>query len=306
MNTPDRRAQTDRLVQSLGLLDAVREQGSFAGAARELGIDPSAVSHRVRALEADLDQRLFDRTTRAVRPTRAGVILCDLARRTWEEAERALAAARDLRSSRSIRLSVHSSLAMKWLLPRLPEAERAGLDLSIDVREGLVRFEGGEVDAGFRFGTGPYSGVHATRLAGCRLQPVIGASHPLARSTGGDPLAEGRVTLLADAGAELYRTGTTWADYLALAGLPGEAARAFRRFGRADLMLQAAIAGLGVALGRSLLIEDDIRQGLLLPVGRPMPIKASYWLVTTPELAETAGMVALRHWLTDQIRQTLG
>lgn len=294
-----------RLVQSFGLLAAVHRHGSFAGAARALDIDPSAVSHRMRALEAELGLTLFERTTRKVLPTRAGALLCEAATRSWTEAGRALAAARDLRSSRSIRLSVHSSLAMKWLVPRLPGAASSGLDLSLDVREDLVTFEAGEIDAALRFGAGPYPGLHATRLAGCALQPVMGVGHPVAGRSGPALLADPHLTLLADSGAERYRTGTTWHDYRRLAGLPEVPTQTVRHFDRADLVLQAAIAGLGVALGRTLLIEDDIRRGLLAPVGGPVRAGASYWLVTRPEGADTEGIRRLRAWLADQVRLTL-
>lgn len=295
----------ERLVQSFGLLVAVQRHGSFAGAARALDLDPSAVSHRIRALESELHLPLFERSTRSVTPTRAGAILCDAAARSWADAGRVLAAARDLQSARTIRLSVHSSLAMKWLLPRLPAAAAAGLDLSIDVREELVAFEGGEVDAGLRFGEGPYPGLHSTRLAGCDLQPVVGAGHPAAGRHAADPLGDESLTLLSDMGAEKFRTGTTWKDYFRLLGRPEEAPRPVRNFDRADLMLQAAIAGLGVALGRSLLIEDDVRSGLLVPVGERARVAAAYWLVTKPELAESETIRTLRKWLKEQIRLTL-
>jgi LysR family glycine cleavage system transcriptional activator len=293
-----------RLVQSFGLLVAVQCHGSFAGAARALDLDPSAVSHRIRALETDLRLALFERSTRRVMPTRAGAILCDAASRSWTDAGRALVAARDLQSTRSIRLSVHSSLAMKWLLPRLSDAAAAGLDLSIDVREELVVIEGGEVDAGLRFGAGPYPGLHSTRLSGCDLQPVVGAAHPAARMPEADPLLDEKLTLLSDSGAEKYGTGTTWRDYRRLCGRPEETPQTVRHFDRADLMLQAAIAGLGVGLGRSLLIEDDIRRGLLAPIGQPTRVAAAYWLVTKPELASSAGIQTLTRWLKEQIRRT--
>ncbi|MBF9033225.1 LysR family transcriptional regulator [Rhodobacterales bacterium HKCCE2091] len=305
MNEEIDRALSERVVGSLTLLSALAEHGSFAATARALGLDPSSISHRVRALEADLGVALFSRTTRRVTPTRAGSILCAAASRSLADIADAVDAVRDLGSARSIRLSVHSSLAMKWLLPRLSAAEAAGLDLSFDVKEGLATFDGGEVDAGFRFGAGPYPGDHATRLCGCVLQPVIGTSHPLAKLPDLDPLSNPRVALLGDAGAERHRTGTTWADYYDLLGRP-QADRPIRRFDRADLMLQAAIAGAGVALGRTLLIEDDIARGLLRPVGEPVKVRAAYWLVTSPDRARTAGMADLTRWLKAELRQMPG
>lgn len=294
-----------RLVQAFGLLAAVRRHGGFAAAARALALDPSAVSHRIRTLESELRLTLFERSTRRVAPTRAGAVLCDAAQRSWADAGRALTAARDLQSARSIRLSVHSSLAMKWLVPRLPDAAAAGLDLSIDVREELVAFDGGDVDAGLRFGVGPYPGLHATRLSGCALQPVVGARHPAVGPTAVDPCSDESVTLLADSGAEKFRTGTTWEDYRRGLGLPEQRSRAVKHFDRADLMLQAAIAGLGLALGRTLLVEDDMRSGLLFPAGRPIRVAAAYWLVTKPELADAAGVQKLRGWLKEQVRLTI-
>ena len=89
-----------KLVQSITLLAAVSRHGSFAGAAQDLGLDPSAVSHRIRALEAALGLALFDRTTRRVRPNRAGEILCQAANRSLDEVERALVAARELKSEK--------------------------------------------------------------------------------------------------------------------------------------------------------------------------------------------------------------
>jgi len=305
MNKLSHSAAIARLIQSFDLLEAVRAQGSFAGAARELGVDPSAVSHRVHALETEIGLTLFERTTRSISPTRAGMILCEAAARSWTDAERALSSARDVQSARVIRLSVHSSLAMKWLVPRLNDAESVGLDLSIDVREELATFRGGEVDAGLRFGTGPYPGLHATRLASCDIQPVIGAAHPAAGKASLDPVSDASLVLLADSGAEKYETGTTWKDYFQLLNRPAELRHPVRHFDRADLTLQAAIGGLGMALGRSLLIEDDIQRGLLVRTGLPMRVKSAYWLVTTPELAESEGMRILRSWLMQQVRVTL-
>ena len=298
-------AHLTKLVQSIALLAAVSRHGSFAAAAQDLGLDPSAVSHRIRALEAALGFALFDRTTRSVRPNRAGAILCQAANRSLDDIERALVAARELQSEKTIRLSVHSSLAMKWLIPRLPDAQRAGIDLSIDVREGFARFDTGDADAGFRFGPGPYPGLHATRLSNCHIQPVIGASYPGATRVRETALRDGSVPILADRGAEKFRTGTTWKDYWRYLELNAEPPKPSQYFDRADLMLQGAIGGLGIALGRSLLIEDDIRQGLLKSIGDPVRVPSAYWLVTTAEMAGSVGIRLLRGWLKEQIELTL-
>lgn len=305
MNGSHNDVQISKLAQSIALLTAVYRHGSFAGAAQDLGLDPSAVSHRIRALEAMLGMALFDRTTRRVRPNRAGAIICEVANRSLNDIERALVAVHELRSEKALRLSVPSSVAMKWLIPRLPDAERAGIVLSIDVDEGLASFESGNIDAGFRFGPGPYPGLHATRLSKCEIQPVIGASYPNADRLQDAAIMDGSIPILGDRGAEKFRTGTTWEDYSIYLGLGEKTVKPSQYFDRADLMLQGAIGGLGIALGRSLLIEDDIRNGLLHPIGQPARAQSDYWLVTTAEMAESVGMRVLTEWLKEQIKLTL-
>ena len=76
-------------------------------------------------------------------------------------------------------------------------------------------------------------------------------------------------------------------------------------FDRADLMLQASIAGLGIALGRSLLIEGDLKHGLLQAVGPARPISSAYWLVCRPELAGSDRMNARESWLRKRASATL-
>lgn len=248
---------------------------------------------------------LFDQTTRRVRPTRAGAALCDAALRSAEEMKRGLAAARAVECGSSIRMSVPSSIAMKWLVPRLADAGRAGLDLSLDAREELVALDRVGVEAALRFGKGPYPDLHATRLAFCRLQPVAGAAHSVAHSAGLDVLDENGPELLADARAEQDGTGVAWADYAGLMRRANPLPRPTRRFDRSDLMLQAAVGSLGVAFGRTLLIEDDIRNGMLVPVGTTVRASSSYWLVTSTELAESEKMQALRSWLRTQVAWSL-
>jgi LysR family transcriptional regulator, glycine cleavage system transcriptional activator len=110
-------------------------------------------------------------------------------------------------------------------------------------------------------------------------------------AVGGDALPAGP-DLLGDATAERDGTGATWADYARLTERPDLLSRSESRFDRSDLMIQAAIGGLGLALGRMLLIEDDVREGLLLPVGASARASSSYWLVTSPELADSEAVVA--------------
>ena len=76
-------------------------------------------------------------------------------------------------------------------------------------------------------------------------------------------------------------------------------------FDRADLMLQAAISGAGVALGRSLLVEADIEAGFLVYAGDEVALDSAYWLVATYEFAKTPAHKRLSRWLTRQVTTSL-
>ena len=293
----------DRLLAAAPLLIAIEDGGSFAAASERLDIDPSAVSHRVRALEKALGFRLFERTTRSVLPTRSGRILCEASRIAVGTLDRALATAREARRLPTIRLSIISSVAMKWLVPRLPAAREAGLDVSVEISEGLVDLHSDSVDAAFRFGIGPYPGLHSRHLMPCSLQPV--AAPALLSTTPDliDPLDPHGVLLLGDTGSGRWSGLVAWNRYAEgrKAQINPDTPR--QDFDRADIMLQAAIGGLGLALGRTLLIEDDIDNGLLLPIGPPVRIEPSYWLVTSYENAENPAIKKLGGWLVGAMQR---
>ncbi|MBL4906489.1 MAG: hypothetical protein JKX94_03480, partial [Sneathiella sp.] len=75
-------------------------------------------------------------------------------------------------------------------------------------------------------------------------------------------------------------------------------------FDRSDLMLQAAISGLGIAVGRTLLIENDIESGFLKKIGPSAPMKSAYWLICTHDTARTSRFQQLAKWLLLQMKDT--
>ncbi|WP_291727449.1 LysR family transcriptional regulator [Leisingera sp. F5] len=289
-----------KLIQSSPLLEAIAEEQNFTRAAERLGIEQSAVSHRIKALEKALGVPLFDRTTRRIMPTEAGRILCDAAQHSGSAWRAALTRLHDLKTSRSLRLSVSSSVAMKWVVPALQRAQDSGLDLLVDVDDRLVDLHAGEAKAAIRYGLGPYPGLHSEPLLQAVLLPVSrpGYLGPVPLQ---DYCRQPGARLLVDRFGESDGTGFSWQEYFAGRGWDIEFERSINAFARADLAIQAAIGGMGIALGRSLLVENDLEAGFLEVVGKQVKSRARYWLVTTPANAATDGYQALRQWVHEEI-----
>jgi LysR family glycine cleavage system transcriptional activator len=287
------------------MLAAVGEELSFTKAAERLSVDQSAVSHRIRSLEGALGLTLFDRTTRQLRLTEIGEILCRAAIDTMAKWDATLDKVERSRSTNSIRLSLPSSLAMKWLIPALPNAKAKNLDISVEVKEEIADFLANEADAAIRFGPGPYPGLHSSHLSHCWIQPVASPIYLRDRTGDESILTDPETTFLADRRGETDKTDFSWNYYFSNTGTVNHDFNPDYQFDRADLMLQAVIGGMGVGLGRTLLVEGDAEAGYLKAVSSSIRMRSGYWLVCSASFAETSRFEKLRDWLKSEIQTTV-
>ncbi len=296
----DERVMLHKLAAAAPILEAISRTESFTKAAQELGIQQSAVSHKLRSLESTLGFKLFTRTTRKVVPTHQGVSICKACRISTDAISSALIEATRLGEVENTVLSLPSSLAMKWLVPAMRRAQKRELGITLDIDDDLTALgEIGSPHAAIRFGTGPYPGLHTKLLCKC---DVMSVSHKkLATSL--RPKVGRQSVLLRDTTAEEDGTGMVWKSYL---GDEYEDARFDKtmKFSRSDIALQAAIAGLGHALGRTLLVENDLDVGLVSLSGPRVAIKSRYWLVTTADFATTQAYKKLEEWLNSEVKRS--
>lgn len=292
----------NKLSQAAPLLALIATERSFSKAAEKLGVLQSAVSHRVSQLEEALGLALFERTTRQLRLTPYGEILCEAATRSMESWVQALARIDAFQSTQTIRLSLSSSLAMKWMLPILPRALENGVEIALDVNDQPVSFETTGVDAAIRFGMGPFAGLHSSLLQKAQLIPVASPSYMPEGVDVQAFVSRGEAVFLKDATGEKDETGFNWQTYQAQSGIALREEAPSLSFNRADLVLQAAVNGMGLALGRTLLVEADIAQGFLKPIGPAVEMKAGYWLVCKPSFAQTERYARLKAWLLKELK----
>ena len=276
-----------KLAQAAPLLSTIAIEKSFSKAAEKLGISQSAVSHRVNILEETFGFPLFQRTTRKLQPTEHGLILSRACMDGMACFEQAFHQLEVLVNQGMTRLSVSSSVALKWLVPRIGNAKTHGVELSLDVSEVPVSFSHSSINAAIRFGVGPYPGLHATRLKKAQMIPVASPHYA-------ENLESKHAVILNDTTAQRDEGGFGWSHY-------GVAPTNTLDFERSDLVLQAAINGMGIGLGRTLLIERDIELGFLKPVGPAKQLDAAYWLVCPPAFASTQRYGKLRQWLLEEM-----
>jgi LysR family transcriptional regulator, glycine cleavage system transcriptional activator len=273
---------------------------SFTSAARELHRTQSAVSHRIKELERQIGMPLFERTVHGLELTTVGETIAHKVNHAVAEITGTLTDLRRARESRKLRVTLLPSFASRWLVPRLPifrqQYPRVQVEVIADSRVLDLRVEG--IDLAIRFGQGRYRGYSSSLLMEDCVLPVC--SPRLLTRRGSirsiDALLE--LPLLHDAGAEGDESLSdwhSWLDQLRRVDLPCHAGQ---RFSHAGLLIEAAVHGLGVALGRLSLVTDHLTAGTLVsPCPLATPTAYQYHVVGLPERMASREVADFVQWL---------
>jgi DNA-binding transcriptional LysR family regulator len=288
-------------VANLLAFEAVARRRSFALAAAELHLTASAISHQVARLEAELGVRLFERSAHGVRLSTAG-------EQYLERVAGALgaisAATQDLRQGVGNSLYVHSapSLASLWLMPRLRRFADAHPDISLNLSAAHTHsdFALGQADLDIRYGVPRWGDLVVEPLFEERILPLASPAfireHRLKRTEQllDVPLIQSNVSVV------------QWSDWLAAFTSLRAPERFTFRFDRAQMSLDAATQGLGVAL------ESATNAGLHLADRRLKPVfgldKAirvkAHFLVYPARHARRAPVEAFLSWMHGEAAKT--
>lgn len=287
-------------LTALRAFEAAARHKSFKLAADELHVTPSAVSHAVATLEDFLGLKLFHRRVRHLLLTDAGSAYLAPLTRAFD----AISAATREISARNradvVTLASMPTFARVWLMPRLKLflAAHPDVDLRIRAAVDFAEMVAADVDAAIAYGRGDWPGgfvvdrVVAERLvplcspALCHGTPPLRAPEDLARHS-------------------LIHTETklvTWAMWLEAAAVTGVDAHRGPRFNRADLALEAAAAGLGVALDNPLFAKPHLDRGTLVIPFDPSPVLqdlGGYYVVCRREKVALPKVEAFRRWIVN-------
>jgi LysR family glycine cleavage system transcriptional activator len=280
--------------------EAAARHLSFTKAALELHVTHSAISHQIKALEEWLGVPLFRRLNRSLTLTEAGQAYARPVRESLEKLGEASRALRSREQTGNLTVSVIPSFAAKFLVPRLGSFRRAhpDIDVRISASERLVDFAREDVDVAIRYGRGNWPGLRVDWLVRESLFPVCSPK-----------LLSGPVPLKSPADLPQHMLmhdsdwpESMWPRWLAIAGVEAVPLKPALSFNYSNLLIQAAIDGLGVALTQEALVRDDLASGRLVkPFDIDMPSEYAYYIVTPEAAAERAKVKAFREWLVAEI-----
>ncbi len=294
-------------IRSLRAFVAAARHRSISGAAEELHLTQSAVSKQVLELERLIGHRLFDRTGRQLELTPTGERYLAQLRAPLRAIEAAtLEAMAHGDAGGTLRLSSLATFSAKWLIPRLPRFHAAHPQVRLDFLPVARRARGpaaeefpdAPLDCAIRYGGGRWPGSAADYLVG-RENVVIAppGERGIARP---EDLREHTLLNHADAPAG-------WSHWCAAHGVAGLDVTGGPRFDQVNSLLQAVMAGLGVALVPRCLAEPDLAAGLvrapLEEAGLPPFLSdEGYHLVYAPGRRQLPALAVFRGWLLDEAR----
>lgn len=279
--------------------EAAARHLSFTLAAHELHVTQAAVSHQIKSLEDHLGMPVFKRLNRALVLTSAGQALFPAVSEALDIMASAVDRLHNQDQSGELTITTMDSFAATWLVPKLGRFRKSNpdIDVRITTTDTSVDFARVDVDMAIRYGAGDWPGLSVERLMTEELFPVCAPS--LLQS--GPPLCcpadLKNHTLLHDDLRE------DWRMWLMASGEDNVDAGKGPGYQHSNLVLLAAEQGDGVALARSVLVQDALAAGRLVkPFDITMPTEYAYYMVCPHENLDRPKVKAFRQWLIDEAR----
>ncbi len=287
---------------------------SFSAAAAELHLTQSAVTRRIQSLEDELGLPLFVRDTRRVELTHAGEALRQAVMPSIERIDRAVTRLRSDHARKHVSVSTFGSFATLWLLPRLTRFQEMhpDIDIRIVATDKMTDMDDPELDVVLRYAVKVSVPPQAERMFDEVLTPVVS---PMVLAQ----IQEGRAPALAlpadlrhhalldQDDAHPGNAYVTWQHWLQRHGVADLQPRRRISINYGHQIIQAAMAGQGVAMGRLGMIHDILERGELAEPFGPqarMTVDAAYWLIPLSGALPRPELTVFVAWLREQAAAT--
>ncbi len=277
-------------LNGIKAFEAAARSGSFSAAGAELNVSAAAVSRMVHLLEARLGVALFERSANRLALTAAGRAYQSGLTPIFDALASLTAQVTAPSSVRVLTIGVGPTFVMRWLIPRLADFRRHEPDIEVRIATaGMAVPFGEDWSCGIRLGDGEWPGLVAEPLFAADLLPVCAPRLAAQLKRPGD--------LKAPSLLRVAHSPDDWPLWLKAAGVARLGARG-AEFGYYGQALQAAVDGLGIAMGIRPYIDDDLAAGrLVAPFALSVPKGMRWYLVYRGFQSEQRDFSAFRRWI---------
>lgn len=290
-------------LNPLKVFEVVARTGNLTVAANELRVSQSAVSRQIAVLEEYLGVKLFIRERIGVRLTDIGKAYATRIAPAFEQISEATKFITQKYSDNAIRLRAYTGFTARWLIPRLPHFSELhpGIDVRITNSTAPLDFDSEQCDMAIVLGDGYWPDADAALLLEDIIEPVCSPAFMDMQTDGCDmeSALRGKRLLVSK-----YRKDD-WPNWLGRMGLREVFDKADKMvFSSSVLTWQAAMDGLGLAIGQQHLLDADIQAGRLIrPFAKPLRTGKGHYIVTPAVQRHSSKILALKDWLLSEARR---
>tara|TARA_B110000503_G_scaffold36706_1_gene60034 strand:+ start:24943 stop:25878 length:936 start_codon:yes stop_codon:yes gene_type:complete len=287
-------------LTALRSFEAAARHCSFRGAAEELCVSHSAISHQIKQLENYLGVELFVRRSRAVELTHPGRMYYPILREAFDRIAEGTELLIAPRAPGVLTVQLYSTFAIRWLIPRLPRFNNANPDIQVrlNTSQADVDFQQADVDLCVLLGSQLSPNLHYDYLFDSLMFPVGSPALLKGKNRLTSPADLKKHTIL-----QVYPSRQDWYVWLNGADVEGIDPESGLQFDSYDLALSTAIQGMGVALGMQPYLFRDFKAGLLVELFPGQRVKAdgAWYLVCRRERAHKRKVIAFREWMLAEV-----
>ncbi len=291
-------------MSSLRAFEAAARHLSFTRAAVELNLTQGAISQGIRTLEDMLGVQLFIREGTSIRLTEVGREYLESARIAITEVLVATDRATGRQRGGVLTIACLGSFSLKWLIPNLMDFRLRHPAIALRVRT-LFPYEPlakQDYDVSIQYGNGDWPGLTVMKIAPEQVFPVCSPSLAKSGSRLRKPADLANFTIIKTASPLILRDD--WPLWLGAAGVPDLKFSDEISFDLLYPSYQGAIEGLGVAMGRTAVVEKDMRDGRLIePFSVRIASPLAYYTVTTPDRARLKKVETFTNWVKDRFAE---
>lgn len=287
-------------LEALRYFECAARHLNFTLAAQELCISQSAVSQKIIQLEESLNYKIFERKPRHLRLTENGEKLFQSVNLALNQIRDTLNSIESRKKVRRLEIYCMPSFASRWLMPCINNFYQThpNIDLNLVADFAEPNFHNEEVDIGICHGIGDHPSMKQQLLFRDYIYPVA-SPELLKRVSLNTPQDLSKTILLHDSIPQA-KLSTSWHRWLSELNIKGVDHNSGNRFNQADLIVQAAIDGQGVALGRHALVAREVANGRLVPLFNHIVEDDGVYLVCLKKLIERPQVGHFIDWMRQQ------